>query len=150
MGSTYSLKDVDIGIPTVQSVSDKGMGFKNHIKQKSWFNLCLSVGKWKKKYFKMSSYYHKAKVFLAGFQQLLLFLLFCSITFFVWVFCLYVWFVFPVIKKPEEGIGSLRTGVTEGCKPSCVYWVSNLGPLGDQPVLLTTELFLQFPGSLFK
>jgi hypothetical protein len=34
------------------------------------------------------------------------------------------------------------TGVTHGCV-SCEYWASNLGPLKEQPVLLTTETLLQ-------
>lgn len=54
----------------------------------------------------MSSCYHKAKVFLAGFQQLLL--LFCSITFCVWVFCLHVWFVLHLSKNQKRELGLLE------------------------------------------
>ena len=45
--------------------------------------------------------------------------------------------------KPEEGIGSPGAGVTNGCEPPCGCWESNLGPPGEQPVLLTAVLSLQ-------
>jgi hypothetical protein len=45
--------------------------------------------------------------------------------------------------RPEEGIRSLGTGVTDGCELSCEFWESNLGPLEEQPVLLTLEPSLQ-------
>jgi hypothetical protein len=39
---------------------------------------------------------------------------------------------------PEDSIGSPETGVTEGCESPCWCWDSNLSPLEEQPVLLTT------------
>jgi hypothetical protein len=47
------------------------------------------------------------------------------------------------LKRLEEGIKSPGTGVTDDCEPSCGYWESNLGPLEEQLVPLTTELSLQ-------
>jgi hypothetical protein len=37
------------------------------------------------------------------------------------------------------------TGVTDSCKPPSGFWKLNLGPLEEQPELLTTELSLQPP-----
>lgn len=31
-------------------------------------------------------------------------------------------------ERPEEGIGSLETGTTDGCEPLCGSWEWNLGP----------------------
>jgi hypothetical protein len=39
-------------------------------------------------------------------------------------------------RRPEEGVGSLGSGVMDGS------WKSNTDPLEEQPVLLTTESFL--------
>ena len=36
-------------------------------------------------------------------------------------------------KRPEDGIGSLGTEVTDGCELPCGFWESNLGPLEGQP-----------------
>jgi hypothetical protein len=43
-------------------------------------------------------------------------------------------------KRPEEGVRSHGTGVRERCEPPWGCWESNLGPLEEQPVLLTTDL----------
>lgn len=40
-------------------------------------------------------------------------------------------------QRPEEGVGSSGTGVTDGCvEPKCVCWNSNANPLEEQPVFL--------------
>jgi hypothetical protein len=44
---------------------------------------------------------------------------------------------------PEEGVVSSRTGVIDDSKLPCGCRESNLGPLEEQPVLLTTEPSLQ-------
>ena len=47
---------------------------------------------------------------------------------------------------PVEAQGvfkSPRTEVTDGFEPPHGYWESNLGPLEEQPVLLSTEPSLQ-------
>lgn len=53
--------------------------------------------------------------------------------------CLYLTFVpgawFP--QRPEEGVGSPGTGVTDGCQLPCGFWESNPDPQKEQPVLLT-------------
>ena len=41
--------------------------------------------------------------------------------------------------RPEEGIISEDTGVTEGCELPCGCSELNLGPLEEQPVLLTDK-----------
>jgi hypothetical protein len=46
-------------------------------------------------------------------------------------------------RSPEKGIKSPETGVTVGFKLTCEYPKLNPGFLQEQPVLLTTELFLQ-------
>ena len=38
-----------------------------------------------------------------------------------------------------EGVGSPGIGVTDSCELSCGCWELNLGPLEEQPVLLTIE-----------
>ena len=45
--------------------------------------------------------------------------------------------------RPEEGAGSFGTGVTDDGEPPCGCWMPNLGPLEEQPVLLTSEPSLQ-------
>jgi hypothetical protein len=45
---------------------------------------------------------------------------------------------------PEEGVGSLGTGFTKDCELLCECCELNLGPLQEQPVLVTTEPSLQF------
>lgn len=48
------------------------------------------------------------------------------------------------LQRPENGVRSHRTGVTEGCEPPCECWKPNLGLLQAQPVFVTAELYLQF------
>lgn len=61
----------------------------------------------------------------------------------------------PYVEKPgrsEEGVKSLETGVIGSREPPCACWESNLGPLQEQKLLLTTgylsspmcPLFLRF------
>ena len=54
-------------------------------------------------------------------------------------------------RRPEDGARS-RTGVTDSCKPPYGCWESNLDPLEEQAVFLTTDLPLhpQFTGSFDK
>ena len=42
-----------------------------------------------------------------------------------------------------EGVGFPETGIIDSCELPCVYWELNAGPLEEQPVLLTPELYLQ-------
>lgn len=42
-------------------------------------------------------------------------------------------------RRPEEDIGSPGAKVTEGCGPPVGCRESNLGPVDDEPELLTTE-----------
>jgi hypothetical protein len=42
-----------------------------------------------------------------------------------------------------EDVRSPGAGVTDSCELSCGYQELNLGPLGEQPVLLTSETPLQ-------
>lgn len=42
--------------------------------------------------------------------------------------------------KLGEGVGPSGTGVTDGYEPPCGCWELNLGPLEEQPVLVTIEL----------
>ena len=44
---------------------------------------------------------------------------------------------------PEEGSGSLGTGVTESCEPSCRCWEPNPVPQKEQQVSLLTEQSFQ-------
>lgn len=44
----------------------------------------------------------------------------------------------------EKGVGAPGTEVTDGCKLPCRCWVSNPGPLEQQPVLVNAESYLQF------
>lgn len=46
-------------------------------------------------------------------------------------------------QRPQEGIGSPGTGITEGCKMPCGCSESNLGLLEKQPVFLTAWPSLQ-------
>ena len=43
------------------------------------------------------------------------------------------------IQSPEEGVGFPGTGVTDGCELLCRCGESNVTPLKEQQVLLTTE-----------
>ena len=52
--------------------------------------------------------------------------------------CMYI-----LAWRPEVGIRSPGTKVTDGCKLQCGKL--NLGPLWDQPLLLTSEPSLQSP-----
>ena len=45
-------------------------------------------------------------------------------------------------QRPEEGIGTPGTGVTDNCELPCEYWESNLGLPEEQTVLLNIEPFL--------
>ena len=49
------------------------------------------------------------------------------------------------LKRPEKGVRYPEHGITDGSKPSCGYWYSNLLFLEEEPVHLTTELYLQLP-----
>lgn len=46
-------------------------------------------------------------------------------------------------RRPEEGIMSSRTGVTDSCKPQYGCWESKSSPLEEQLVFLITGLFFQ-------
>lgn len=46
------------------------------------------------------------------------------------VYHLHAW----CLQNPEEGVGSLETGITDGCE-FCGCWEMNLGPLEDQGLL---------------
>lgn len=37
-------------------------------------------------------------------------------------------------------LNPLELELTTACEPSCGFWRSNLGPVGEQQVFLTTEL----------
>jgi hypothetical protein len=50
----------------------------------------------------------------------------------------------PTYQKRESN------PITDGCEPPCSCWGLNSGPLEEQPVLLTSEIFLQPPSLLFK
>jgi hypothetical protein len=52
--------------------------------------------------------------------------------------------------RPEEGAGSPSTAVADGCELPCGYWEPNLGPLREQPVLLTTGPSVQPTNTIFK
>lgn len=51
--------------------------------------------------------------------------------------------------KPEEGVGSPGTGGPDAYELLCRSWELNTGPLGEQPVLVTTEPSLQPKQSCF-
>ena len=67
--------------------------------------------------------------FFLSFFHLFIFIL-CAL-----VFCLHVCL--------GEGVKSPGTGGTHSCELSCGCWELNLGPLEEQPVLLTIETSLQ-------
>ena len=50
-----------------------------------------------------------------------------------------VYHVCAVPVEARRGHQLFWTRVTDGCELPCGYGESNLGPLGDQPVLLTVE-----------
>lgn len=47
------------------------------------------------------------------------------------------------MQRPEDGIGSLETGVTDSCKLPCLCSELNPGSLQEQQVLINTEPLLQ-------
>lgn len=47
------------------------------------------------------------------------------------------------LQRPEEGVESPRTRVTDACELSCRYWKLNLGRLEVQQVLLVAESSFQ-------
>ena len=49
----------------------------------------------------------------------------------------------PVPSEASEGHQIPGTGVIDGCETPCGCWELNLGPLQEQPVLLTAEPSLQ-------
>lgn len=52
--------------------------------------------------------------------------------------CMSVYDMHAVSKEAREGVRSLGTGVTGSCdSPLFVCWALNLGPLDEQPALLT-------------
>lgn len=62
----------------------------------------------------------------------ILFIILC-----VWVFYLQVCLCTLYLWRPEEGFGSLRTGVTDDCELPSGSWWSNPVSLQEQPVLLS-------------
>jgi hypothetical protein len=46
-------------------------------------------------------------------------------------------------REAREYVIYAGNGVINSCQPSCGCWELNLGPLEEQPVLLTTESSLQ-------
>jgi hypothetical protein len=44
-----------------------------------------------------------------------------------------------------DGVKSPRIGARDSCELSCECWKLNLGPLEEQPILLTTEPHLSSP-----
>jgi hypothetical protein len=67
----------------------------------------------------------------------------------VWVFCLHVCLSVCVLyacsasRIEKTALCPNRTGIRDGCEPPCRCWESNLGPLEEQPVLLTPEPLLK-------
>lgn len=53
--------------------------------------------------------------------------------------------VYHVCVRLEEGIRSYGTGVLNSYELLCGCWVLDLGPLGEQPLLLTAEPSLRPP-----
>ena len=47
--------------------------------------------------------------------------------------------------RPEEGSIFPGTGIVDECEPLCACWELNLGLLGEEQGLLTSELSLQTP-----
>lgn len=48
-------------------------------------------------------------------------------------------------RSGDGGGGGAATGAIDGRELPCGFWESNLGPLEEQPTLLTAEPFLQPP-----
>ena len=53
--------------------------------------------------------------------------------------------ILPTCLSVPGALRSSETGVTDNCKPLCMCWELNLGPLEELPVLLTAEPYLQLP-----
>ena len=53
-------------------------------------------------------------------------------------------------QSSEEGVWSLDTGINNSCELPCGCWESNLDPLPEQRLLLTTETSHQLLIHLFK
>lgn len=72
-----------------------------------------------------------------GLQLLLSFLLYAC------VFSLHVFLCITYVpgapRRPEEDIRCPGTGVKDGCEQLCGCWGSNLGPLEEKPMVLTTK-----------
>lgn len=51
--------------------------------------------------------------------------------------------VSQVLRHSDKDLESLGTGVTDGWVPPWGCWELNLGLMEEQPVLLTTDSFLQ-------
>ena len=62
-----------------------------------------------------------------------------------YLFYVYDCFVCMFICTSEETIRSHGTTVIDSCEPPCGCWELNSWPLEEQPVLLTSEPFLQLP-----
>jgi hypothetical protein len=54
------------------------------------------------------------------------------------------------LQRSEENTEFPETGVTNGFELPCGCWESNLGPLEEQPMLVTTEPSLHPRSSTFK
>jgi hypothetical protein len=57
---------------------------------------------------------------------------------YVWVFCMHACLYHMRAwcwQRPQEGVGSSGTEVTDGCESPCGCWELNPGPLEKQPVL---------------
>lgn len=70
----------------------------------------------------------------------------------LFVFECFSWFKCSMVqglRRPEGGVQSPGTGVTDSCELSCECWESNQGPLEAQTVLLTTQPSLQ-PSTFWK
>lgn len=59
----------------------------------------------------------------------------------VWPVCMSVFFVCEV--SSEDSFRHAGTGVSDCCESPCRCWELNLGTMGDQPILLTTDPSLQ-------
>lgn len=81
--------------------------------------------------------------FLFGFFKSLLFqegfIYFYCMCVGVWLACVSVYMLAWWPQRPEEGIGSSGTRVTDGSLLLCLLWDSNPDPLLELLVLLTTE-----------
>lgn len=66
---------------------------------------------------------------------------------YLFLFCVWKFYLHSCLcavpTGPVEGDGSSRTGVTQGCDQPCGCQEFNLGPVKEQPVLLTIVIPLQ-------